>query len=199
VNTIKIDWAEPYARVYQVQYWVGTGDAMDDQASGDWKTFPGAEFRAAKGGDVTLRLADTPVKLRYVRVLMTESSNTCDTHGSADKRNCVGYAINEVYLGATDASGKFTDYVRHTKGQDQTYTLCSSVDPWHQASDLLTAPNQMWSGDQPGFDPFLHERNHARDAGDHSHRAGVRSAGRFGESDRVHREARISDRARRDG
>ncbi len=154
VNTIKIDWAEPFARVYQVQYWVGTGDAMDEQASGDWKTFPGAEFRAAKGGEVTLRLADTPVELRYVRVLMTESSNTCDTHGSADKRNCVGYAINEVYLGATDAKGKFTDYVRHTKGQDQTYTLCSSVDPWHQASDLLRAPNQMWSGDQPGFDLF---------------------------------------------
>ncbi len=154
VNTMKIDWAEPYARVYQVQYWVGTGDAMDEQASGEWKTFRRGDIHNAKGGSVTLKLADAPVELRYVRVLMTQSSNTCDTHGSADKRNCVGYAINEVYLGATDASGKFTDFVKHTKGQDQTYTLCSSVDPWHSTYDLLTAPNQMWSGDQPGFDLF---------------------------------------------
>ncbi|MGD0307069.1 MAG: discoidin domain-containing protein, partial [Candidatus Acidiferrales bacterium] len=154
VNTMRLNWAEPYARVYQVQYWVGTGDAMDEQASGDWKTFPGGAIHDGKGGNVMLKLADAPIELRWLRVLMTQSSNTCDTHGSADKRNCVGYAINEVYLGATDASGKFTDFVRHTKGQDQTYTLCSSVDPWHQASDLLTAPNQMWSGDQPGFDLF---------------------------------------------
>jgi hypothetical protein len=154
VNTMRLDWAEPHARAYQVQYWVGTGDAMDEQASGKWKTFPGGDIHDAKGGEVTLKLAGAPIELRWVRVLMTQSSNTCDTHGPADKRNCVGYAINEVYLGATDASGKFTDFVRHTKGQDQTYTLCSSVDPWHQASDLLTAPNQMWSGDQPGFDLF---------------------------------------------
>src|ERR1700739_1049800 len=34
VNAIRIAWAEPYARVYEVQYWAGTGDAMDEQASG---------------------------------------------------------------------------------------------------------------------------------------------------------------------
>src|SRR6201993_929080 len=34
VNAIRIEWAEPYARVYEVQYWKGTGDAMDEQASG---------------------------------------------------------------------------------------------------------------------------------------------------------------------
>jgi hypothetical protein len=153
-NTMKIDWAEPFARAYQVQYWVGTGDAMDEQASGTWKTFPGGDIHDAKGGSVMLKLADKPIEMRYVRVLMTQSSNTCDTHGSGDKRNCTGYAINEVYLGATDGKGQFTDFVKHTKGQDQTYTLCSSVDPWHSSSDLLTAPNQMWSGDQPGFDLF---------------------------------------------
>jgi hypothetical protein len=37
--------------------------------------------------------------VRFVRVWMTESSNTCDADGPADPRNCVGYAIRELYLG----------------------------------------------------------------------------------------------------
>ena len=43
--------------------------------------------------------------MRYMRIWMTESSNTCDTHGSSDKRNCVGYAINELYVGTDDERG----------------------------------------------------------------------------------------------
>ena len=67
---------------------------------------------------------------------MTESSNTCDSHGSSDPRNCVGYAISELYLGTTTADGEFHDIVRHTADQEQTATYCSSVDPWHEPSDL---------------------------------------------------------------
>src|SRR6202142_2344899 len=29
INAIRLDWAEPYAQAYEVQYWVGEGDAMD--------------------------------------------------------------------------------------------------------------------------------------------------------------------------
>ncbi len=39
INAIRIAWAEPYAQAYEVQYWVGDGDAMDDQDKGTWKPF----------------------------------------------------------------------------------------------------------------------------------------------------------------
>jgi F5/8 type C domain len=154
VNGIRIDWAEPYARVYQVQYWVGTADAMDEQDSGDWKTFSSGTIANGEGGLATLQLDATPIELRYVRILMTESSNTCDTHGSGDPRNCVGYAIKELYLGTIDGKNNFKDLLRHSPDQKQSATFCSSVDPWHEPSDLYVHPDRMESGDQPGFDLF---------------------------------------------
>jgi len=154
VNAIRIDWAEPFATSYQLQYWAGTGDAMDEQGSGDWKTFSSGVLTSAKGGIATLRLEPQPIQLRYVRILMTQSSNTCDTHGSSDPRNCVGYAIKELYLGTLDASQNFKDLLRHTPGQKQSATFCSSVDPWHEPSNLYVAPDRMESGDQPGLDLF---------------------------------------------
>jgi len=155
VNAIRIAWAEPYARAYEVQYWVGDGDAMDEQDKGQWKTFASGDVKDGKGGTPTLRLASSPVSTKFVRLLMTQSSNTCDTHGASDTRNCVGYAIGELYLGTMDDKGEFTDLLHHSPDQKQTLTLCSSVDPWHQASDLYLAPDRMESGDQPGFDLFF--------------------------------------------
>jgi hypothetical protein len=81
---------------------------------------------------------------------MTESSNTCDSHGAQDKRNCVGYAINELYIGTVSADGQFTDVVKHLPSRQQTITWPSSVDPWHAASDL-----DYGRGDQIGFDFFF--------------------------------------------
>ena len=86
---------------------------------------------------------------------MTQSSNTCDTHGSADSRNCVGYAIRELYLGTLAADGTFNDFLHHSPDQKQTLTYCSSVDSWHAPSDLYVAPDRMESGDQPGWDLFF--------------------------------------------
>ena len=98
VNAIRIAWAEPYAQAYEVQYWVGDGDAMDEQDKGQWKTFVSGNVKNGKGGTPTLGLASSPVSTKFIRILMTQSSNTCDTHGSSDSRNCVGYAIRELYL-----------------------------------------------------------------------------------------------------
>jgi hypothetical protein len=155
VNAIRIAWAEPYARVYQVQYWVGDGDAMDDQDKGAWKTFASGEKSNGKGGTETLLLDPAGVTTKYVRVLMTQSFNTCDTHGPSDPRNCVGYAIRELYLGSMSNDGQFSDLLHHSADQKQTLTYCSSVDPWHAPSDLYVAPDRMESGDQPGFDLFF--------------------------------------------
>ena len=81
---------------------------------------------------------------------MTESSNTCGTHASADPRDCAGYAIREIYLGTSSADGDFHDILRHTPDQEQTTTYCSSVDPWHESSDLGTTHQA-----QVGFDLFF--------------------------------------------
>jgi hypothetical protein len=155
VNAIRIAWAEPYARVYQVQYWVDDGDAMDEQDKGAWKTFASGNVSERNGGTETLRLDSSGVTTKYVRVLMAQSSNTCDSHGSGDPRNCVGYAIRELYLGTLSSDGAFTDILHHSADQKQTLTFCSSVDPWHAPSDLYVAPDRMESGDQPGFDLFF--------------------------------------------
>ena len=154
ITAIRIAWAEPYARSYRVQYWLGTGDAMDDATGGEWKDFPSGIVSEGKGGTATLQLTTKPIAARFVRVLMTESSNTCDTHGKADPRNCMGYAINEVYLG-TEENGQFHDILQHAPGQEQTFTFSSSIDPWHEPSDLYLIPDRMESGDQVGFDLFF--------------------------------------------
>src|SRR5581483_1963018 len=62
VNAVRIAWAEPLARIYEVQYWIGTGDAMDEQDKGQWKTFDSGVIKDGKGGTTTLRLSSTPVK-----------------------------------------------------------------------------------------------------------------------------------------
>ena len=154
VNAIRIDWADPYARNFEVQYWTGDGDAMDEQAKGEWRTFPSGAIRDSNGGTIIQELGTSLVATKFVRIWMTASSNTCDTHGSSDRRNCVGYAIRELYLG-TQSKGVFNDLVQHSPDQKQTLTLCSSVDPWHEVSNLYVAPDRMESGDQPGLDLFF--------------------------------------------
>src|SRR6266571_4286354 len=148
ITAIRIAWAEPFATKYAVQYWTGE-DPIRKPAQGSWQAFPGGVVTNGKGGNATLQLATAPVSVQWVRIWMTASSNTCDSHGSADKRNCLGYAIHEVYLGTTTADGTFHDLLRHTPDQDQTATYCSSVDPWHEPGDLAEK-----AGDQIGFDLF---------------------------------------------
>jgi len=149
INAIRIDWADPYARRYLVQYWTGE-DPIKKPTKGTWQTFPAGVVADGRGGKVTLQLASEPLSVQFLRIWMTESSNTCDTHGSADPRNCVGYAIRELYAGTTSVDHSFHDLMRHTPDQDQTTTVCSSVDPWHESSDL-----DQKAGDQVGFDLFF--------------------------------------------
>jgi F5/8 type C domain len=151
VNAIRIAWADPYAKRYSVQFWTGELEPFyEGTTKGTWQTFPLGVVGEGKGGTVTQKLVSWMIPVRYLRILMTESSNTCDSHGSADKRNCVGYAINELYVGALSADGQFNDYVTHFPSRQQTVTWPSSVDPWHAASDMDES-----RGDQVGFDFFF--------------------------------------------
>jgi hypothetical protein len=148
VNAIRIAWAQPYATKYLVQYWTGD-DPIHAPTRGVWQTFSGGVVAQGRGGIETIPLTANNLSTRFVRIWMTESSNTCDEDGPADPRNCVGYAIREFYLGTQTSDGNFHDVIRHTPDQEQTTTYCSSVDPWHEPSDLGSTTQA-----QPGFDFF---------------------------------------------
>jgi hypothetical protein len=149
IDAIQIAWANPYATKYEVQYWTGKEDALNKQADGSWVEFPRGEVTEGMGGNKVQRLADYPVTTRFLRILMTGSSNTCDTHGSEDTRNCVGYAISEISAGNFNLLGEFVDLIKHAPGQTQTITQASSVDPWHTDEDSI--PSRV----QTGFDLFF--------------------------------------------
>jgi hypothetical protein len=149
INAVRIAWANPYATQYEVQYWTGR-DAMDEPTAGAWNTFPQGIVEEGRGSIVTLKLATEPVEARFLRVLMTRSSNTPDTHGADDPRNAAGYAIHEVYAGTLNSAGDFNDLITHSPDQNQTPTYCSSIDPWHAESEL-----DLNVGDQTGFDLFF--------------------------------------------
>jgi len=141
VSAIRIVWASPYATTYEVEYWVGSNALdFDGGPKGEWKVFPSGALKNAQGGTVTLKLTDTPVSTRYLRILMTESSNTCDEHGAEDVRNCVGYAIQQIAVDVTKAPDE-----RLT-----TYAV-SSIDPWHSADDVTNSGAYQHSG----FDLFF--------------------------------------------
>jgi F5/8 type C domain len=158
VSHVRIEWADPYARNYEVQYWMsGVPNAespMEHPTSGVWTAFPDGIITDAKGGSRTLELASTPISARYLRIWMTVSSNAADTrpnatHDPKDPRSSVGYAIRELYVGTLTPAGEFVDVVEHRPDQNQTATYCSSIDPWHSESDLND------QGDQTGFDLFF--------------------------------------------
>ncbi len=151
VNAMRIAWANPYAKRYAVQFWTGVLEPFyDGTEAGAWQTFPMGYITDGQGGTATLKLVSGTITARYLRVWMTKSSNTCDTHGSADPRNCVGYAINELYVGTLSAGGTFNDVVQHLPNRRQTVTWPSSVDPWHGDEHLDHS-----RGDQIGFDLFF--------------------------------------------
>jgi len=150
IDAIRIQWAQPYAIHYEVQYWSGP-DAINDPANGNWVTFPAGNITDGAGGTITLSLSSSGVAGQFIRIVMLASSNTCDSHGTGDIRNCVGYAIGEVGVGTLSSSEEFSDLMHHCTtsqvtngrcGSAQTVTYASSVDPWHSPSNQVTDEEQ---------------------------------------------------------
>ena len=99
-----------------------------------------AVVESGKGGIAVVKLGELPVSTQYIRVLMKESSNTCDEHDSADVRNCVGYAIQSIQAGMVDGSGTFVEASQDAADKAITYCV-SSIDPWHSSEDVNVAEN----------------------------------------------------------
>ena len=134
IDAARIDWAEPYATAFEVQYWTG---ADEDDDAGRWQAFAHGAITNGSGGRPLLRLADTPVRAQFLRVLMTTGSHTTapDAVGN-DWRDRVGYAVGEVAFGTARTDGSLADVVRHAPSHTaQTWTHVSSTDPWHRTVD----------------------------------------------------------------
>ncbi len=150
-NAVRVDWASPYATTYQVEYWSGTNALdFDGGPKGEWKNSSSSVVTNARGGTAVVKFTDAPISTQYLRILMTESSNTCDEHGSADARNCVGYAIQHIEAGTIDASGTFVATSKAPEEKPTTYCV-SSIDPWHSSEDVNDGGKYQHSG----FDVFF--------------------------------------------
>ncbi|HEX9162294.1 MAG TPA: discoidin domain-containing protein [Thermoanaerobaculia bacterium] len=147
VNALRIDWGNPYATSYRVQWWNGE-DAIGSPAEGDWIDFEDGRDDEGVGGVETRRLSARSVEARWIRILMLDSSKT--TGGaSEDVRDSIGFAVRELSAGMIDDRG-FHDLVRHgTTRAAQTVIWVSSTDPWHRATDIDEDDEQL------GFDALF--------------------------------------------
>ena len=146
VNAVRIVWGDLPAKSFRVQY--GNFDDVSDIAlnvAGMWNEFPGyTDHRPAKQSDSqSLRLSNIPIAARWVRILLTEFSES-RIADSSDVRDRVGFSVREIYAGFTDRKGKFHDRIRHAADRRrQTIIHVSSTDPWHRESDLDEGVEQV--------------------------------------------------------
>ena len=153
VNAVRIHWAAPYAAQYRIEYWPGE-DPMHLHADDDddWQIFPQGNVDHAHGGDELIRLVERPRSVRFVRIVMSGSSQT-SAQTSNDIRDRLGFAIREIELGNMDKHNRFHDHVDHARDRHrQTIVYVSSTDPWHRAEDI------DYSIEQPGLDFILQSK-----------------------------------------
>jgi hypothetical protein len=149
VNCVRIDWGTPFARQYRVEYWRGN-DPMHLHADqkDEWRPFPNGAVNGGSGGDEFVRLSAKALPVRFVRIVMSQSSRT-SPQNSNDIRDRLGFAIREIELGSTDHD-RSHDYIRHAADRyGQTAIYVSSTDPWHRAEDI------DYKTEQPGLDFIL--------------------------------------------
>ena len=152
IDAVHIQWAEPYATRFEVQYWDGPDRDLESISEGDWVTqgrwhaFPAGQISGGNGGENAIRLGPSPIQTRFVRVLLIESSHTAPA-GSTDIRDRLGFAVSEIHVGLMTADGTINDLIKHGARRDrQTTIYTSSTDPWHRATDLDLET------EQPGID-----------------------------------------------
>lgn len=151
INGIRIDWAEPFAKKFLVQYgdFVGEED-LSQRLPTEWHEFPAGNIQTTSAGRQPIKLSEQTLRVRYVRLRLDESSRT-SLRRTTDIRDRLGFAIREIYLGTIDhvgdSAGRFHDVVRHgIERNTQTTVYVSSTDPWHRAIDRDV------NTEQPGFD-----------------------------------------------
>jgi hypothetical protein len=136
VNAIRIDWANPYALSFKIDYAENTDpDYFDPYQTGIWQSFPNNIFENFKGGTDLINIKSIPKKIRFLRISFSKSSHTTDGK-SNDIRDQLGFAIKEIQVGFLNKKGKFIDWIKHAPNHHQSIIYVSSTDPWHRSIDL---------------------------------------------------------------
>lgn len=137
VNAIRVHWGLPYALSYQMDYALDIGkDYFEPYQPGLWRSFPKRNITGQKGGNDIVRLANAPIKVRFIKITMFRSSHM-DLQDSKDVRDRLGFSIKEIQAGIVDKNGILHDQVQHAAdNQKQSVIHVSSNDPWHRASDI---------------------------------------------------------------
>lgn len=136
INSIRIKWGNPYALSFKVDYATGVDpDYFDPFQPGIWQSFPKDSIQNLSGQDKIIKLTGKPIRARFIRISMTESSYTL-SEKSNDIRDRLGFAIKEMSIGFFSANGKLTDFIHHLPDHDQSFMYVSSTDPWHTSRDL---------------------------------------------------------------
>ncbi len=150
VNAIRIHWGNPFAVSYKVVYASDIGNDYFDPLQPDlWHDFSNGNITDQQGENNIVVVSSKVIKVRFVRIIMIESSGTSETT-SKDIRDQLGFAIKEIKVGLLDANKKFHDYVKHAKdNESQSVIHTSSTDPWHRAVDLDV------NTEQAGIDKFF--------------------------------------------
>ena len=150
VNSIRIHWGTPYAQQYRVEYWSGEDPIhLHADRKDEWRLFPNGALNGRSGGDEFVRLCAKPLPVRFVRVVMSSSSQM-SAEPSNDIRDRLGFAIREIELGSTKSREDFHDYIRHAADRHtQSVIYVSSTDPWHRSQDI------DYKTEQPGLDFIL--------------------------------------------
>jgi hypothetical protein len=132
IDAVRIHWGTPYALAYKVQYWSSDNDYGP---GAHWITFDHGSLTDGKGGDVLLKLAEKPVGVKFLRVLLEQGSNTAPPEAK-DWRDRAGFAVREISAGRLGPDGRLIDVVQHKANKSgQTFTHVSSTDPWHREVD----------------------------------------------------------------
>ncbi len=136
INCLRIKWAKPYATRFSVDYAPDIGsDYFDPYQPGLWHPFEKKDFKNPLGANQQITLSDGPVKARFIRISMQESSHN-PMGRSKDIRDRCGFAIKEIEAGLLKENGLFRDWIRHSANHKQTTIYVSSTDPWHSEKDL---------------------------------------------------------------
>ncbi|MEO8962615.1 MAG: discoidin domain-containing protein [Ginsengibacter sp.] len=136
VNAMQIKWGTPYALSFKIDYASDVDpDYFDPYQSDIWHSFSTNFSNVSTDSNTVIKITGKQLKIRYLRVSMTESSYTSPSE-SSDVRDKLGFAIKEMSVGFLNKNRKFYDWMRHSPDHEQSIIYVSSTDCWHRAQDI---------------------------------------------------------------
>lgn len=164
VDAIAIDWGQPYATRFGVQWYTGPeAIQLAGEPPGVWRDFPDGRSGERNGGDFAGRFDERNREDHDGRFGERNRGGFTGRGGAQTLRlapvplrvrfvrvlmyasSYHGYAIRELHLGTLDGRGRLHDLILHAHSKRQTAIYVSSTDSWHRTSERDA------NYEQPGF------------------------------------------------